>query len=393
MPKKTKNKAKKKAGEKGYQKGDVVSFTYDIKSAKMSGRTLKNKSQKGLILPPYRFEELIELVNLNVYANACTKQLVESIVGKGYADGVSDKVKEVFPIPEMERLVLDFIKTGNGCLEIDQEDDANVQASYHRPIQTLRKFLNKEDTKRVDWVQNYNDKKHRVELPEWNEYNIETLGLKENMILHFMNYDSNAEYGLPVWIAGRRKIQTLIAGDNYVYCFFDNDGMPKQIIALIGTAMSKDIEAEIKDLFESNYANGNGSKGHKGLFVQIPIEYGKIEKIDLNKNIVDEEFIKREREDKFDTCNAFRVPPILVGLQYQGKLGSSSELENIMQWYRDDVVYPVRRYIVSRQNAVLPDETIAYKELEIKEMAKSIKSTAREIVSALRAENELQDEE
>lgn len=392
-------KEDEKNKDESTNKNEATAVSFTIKARETQGNTLRNKSQKGIILPPYRFEQLIEYVNANTYASRCARQLAESTVGKGYAEGVSDKVKEVFPIQDLFRMMIDFCKTGNGTLEIDRGSNGKgttPERSYHVPIQTERKYIDKEDQKKYIWVQNYNDKKNKTELAEYNPYNVNTLNIKGNLILHFMNYDSNAEYGLPIWIGGRRKIQTLIVGDDYVYVFFDNDGMPKTILSMIGSPLSKDFEEDLKEMLEGKYANGRGKKGHQGLFVQIPAQFGKFEKIELNKNIVDDQFIKREREDKLDVCNAFSVPPILVGFQYEGKLGASNEVENIMIWYRDDTIEPIRKYLISQMNMVLPDEKIAFNEIYIPKAPDSeqnIDKNARKMIKILRNENANQEED
>ena len=94
-------------------------------------------------------------------------------------------------------------------------------------------------------------------------------------------------------------------------------------------------------------------------------EFGRqIDFHDINKNIVDSNYLAMRKEDKIDTCVAFSTPIELIGVPTAGRLGNSEELKILLWLYNDNTILPDQEILTSSIKPFYAPETI----IELKQM-------------------------
>ncbi len=127
---------------------------------------------------------------------------------------------------------------------------------------------------------------------------------------------------------------------------------------------------ELKEFLEKNF-QGAKKSNKLWLMTGLPAKYmGKeINFKELNKNIVDGNYLAMIKENKQDVCVAFSYPIELLGVRSAGQLGNSQELKILLYLLNEYSIKPIQETITDTNKIFFPDVPIELKVMEIPEFA------------------------
>ena len=351
--------------------------------------TGKVKISQGVYTKVYSFQKLIDLSKSEVYINRCMNRLVESIYKKPFTAKTSQRIKDLFPVKVREVIGFNLERTGNNFLEVvtvggkTAEVYASEVQSWQkgiRPyteleIQELKKeykALTKEELDQIiksgveGYWQNKGNKKSELFLEAWsNDPENGSLAKDGHYVYHLMKYAGNMIYGEPDWIPAQISIQLVTFAKKHNLSIFVNNIAPRKIVIVKrgkDVKMTPEKKAKIKDFFKANFDKIENS--NKTLIFETTDAEIKIE--DVVKGNMDGDFISLDNQAKLDICNSTGVPPILVGLQFAGKLGATQEMEVTVTDYYEDTVKPKRNSFLNMITDLCPEEApVEFEEIYI----------------------------
>jgi len=341
--------------------------------------TGKVKISQGVYTKVYSFQKLIDLSKSEVYINRCMNRLVESIYKKPFTDKTSQRIKDLFPVSIREVIGFNQERTGNNFLEVVTVGGKTVEV-YASEVQSWQKgirpytdaeilelrkefkALTKEELDQIikngveGYWQNKGNKKNELFLEAWsNDPETGSLSKDGHYVYHLMKYAGNMIYGEPDWIPAQISIQLVTFAKKHNLSIFVNNIAPRKIIIVKrgkDVKMTPEKKAKVKDFFKANFDKIENS--NKTLIFETTDAEIKVE--DVIKGNMEGDFMSLDNQAKLDICNSTGVPPILVGLQFAGKLGATQEMEVTVTDYYEDTVKPKRNSFINMILDLCPEE-------------------------------------
>jgi hypothetical protein len=322
--------------------------------------------RSGVYTQPYDFQKLIDLTRSEVYINRCMNKLVESIYKKKFKKGTSDRILKLFTVQKREMIGFNMERAGNNFLEVVVSGGKTVSV-YTSACQSWKKGYKKLQPSEVAKMIKADKSLNEIEIKDlrdnglpgywqnkgtglsnerffegWNpDPDKGSLKKDGHYIYHLMRYNGDANIGIPDWLPAQDSIQLVKFVKKHNISIFVNNLEPRKIILVRRDKDLKMGETEskrIKDFFKENF--DTVEKSNKALIIET--QNAQVEVVDVVKGQMEGDFMSLDDSSKLDICNATGVPPILIGLQFSGKLGSSNEIQDTMIEFNNDTVQPKR---------------------------------------------------
>lgn len=330
-------------------------------------------SEYGLVKPPYRLEQLLELKESNPIHCAAIEQKSSDIAGLGWhwvpkqgvekPDEKQRAALEEFlascnpeaTFREILQAVWDDVETlGWGIIEVVRNAKGIPVELYHVPGHTVRAH-----TDGIRFCQ------IRQEKMRWfkrfgaeGEYDLETgeprRGLPEErrageVIVIRKPGSRSSYYGIPTYVSAIGAIVGSMAARDFNIAWFREKTIPDMALIVEGADVSDDLARELRAFFRVE-ARG---QHHKLCILPIPAEDGggevraRFEK--LGSELKDASFRLYRQDNALEICVAHRVPPYRLGWPLTGVL-SGAPVREMTEIYKRSVVQPGQEILEHRLN-------------------------------------------
>lgn len=370
----------------------------DVDPSTGSKQTPPEWVKRGIHLldPPYNPYNLVKLLDLNSYHEACVDAVATDAAGLKWTlnpiEGVAEVEHEKKIATEflnnckpsinkhLYRTFYDRRSIGHGALEIIREATSvsPINRVKHIPAQTLtrdadgKRVLYTDDNGKKVWYviygKNYDDDGTRVDVHadtgEFYPYN--TLPEKEraNELLWTMEYaPGNQYYGRPVIIGSMLSIQGDLSATEYNISFFQNNGMPKFAVTVTGDFIDYDEDPFIEDDDGRLIPNPDYDEKqtlrykisqqlkeiikhpHSALCITIPTEsdegHVEVKITPLSVHTEEGHFRMYKQDIRDEIIHAHKVDPARLGIAEAGKLNGTNG-EYTQKNYKNGTVAPVK---------------------------------------------------
>lgn len=384
----------------------------DIDPATGSKQTPSELLKEGIQLldPPYNPYNLVKLLDLNSYHEACVDAVATDAAGLKFTlkpiEGVTEVESEKNDALEflnnckpsinkhIYRTLYDRRAIGYGALEVIREDTSKsaIQRVTHIPAQTLRRHadgkrvLYTDDTGKKVWYviygKNYDSEGNLVDVHadtgEFYPYNSLTAEEKANELLWTMEYaPGNAYYGRPVIVGSMLAIQGDLSATKYNISFFENNGMPKFAVTVTG---------DFEDYNESPYIENEEGEyvpnpdyderqtlrykisqqikqiikhPHSALCITIPTEseegHVEVKITPLSVQTEEGHFRMYKQDIRDEIIHSHKVDPSRLGIAEAGKLNGTNN-EYTQKNYKNGTVAPVKQDAEDLVNRLLVED-------------------------------------
>jgi PBSX family phage portal protein len=350
----------------------------------------------SLVIPPYDFEQLLDLRELCPVHSAAIEQKAKDISGLGWSlvqkadvekpnEAQYDKIMAFLddPNPEatltelLDLLCIDIETLGWGMFEIPMNGDGTPSQLIHMPAHTMRVH---QDGKRYVQVRAPGDSASEESITISKQVWFKTFGLTDdngqplyfnssngeslkaeaedskqaNQILVFRQMSSRSSfYGIPGYVSSMGAICALRAVQDFNLSFFDNWGIPANLIVVSGGSLPDDLEVVLsKTLKESYKRKETGAfQSFKTLVLPLPYPDVKCEVMQLSSP-TEAGFSEYTESLQLQVLIAHRVPPYRIGWPITGGLGGNTAHESLGV-YKDAVVERGQTVLEHRFNRFL----------------------------------------
>ena len=345
-----------------------------------------------IVRPRFDRSTLVELLNLNVYHMRCVRTKAVDVVASGWklveAEGVEDdpdverleRVRMFLenPHPQMtlEEVLLcawaDFEALGDLYLELTRvERTASTDTPLgepgglnHVPAHTL--FVHKELDR---FVQKRGKKKVFFKMVDDSRFlDSDTGEFRSNggdpsrdasEIINVRNYSPTSDaYGAPDIIPALGAIVSDRSRASFVMSFFENYGVPRYAVTIIGADLTPEIIDQIEQFFDEQVKGGahgtlmlsvgGKTKTAEGE-VALDASNVKVEWTRLDTDVHEASFRLLRRDNRDEILSAHGVPPYRAGIAETGSLGGTTAAEST-EVYKQSIVEPRQRILEARIN-------------------------------------------
>ena len=349
------------------------------------------KQGTTILDPKYNPNDLIKLLDLYTYHAAAVDAVAVDASGISYTlkpiagvepvDAEKDRFIEVLENStpsintQLQRMVYDRRAIGYGALEVirDTTSDSDITKLKHIAAHTLRRHA---DLKRVVHItpggkriwfviygKNYDDNGNKVDVNadtgQFHPYNSLAPHERANELLWTMEYAPGTDYyGRPPIVSALSSIKGDISAVRYNYTFFENYGMPKFAISVVGDFADYDepedspdydvtqtlkyrISQQIKEVIKNP---------HSAICITIPSE-GEEGNVDLKITPLsvqqeDGSFRLLRKDTREECLNAHHVDPSRLGIYDAGALNGNNS-DNTSASYKYGTIAPIKNEIES----------------------------------------------
>lgn len=309
------------------------------------------------IAPPYSFEKLAELYELNSY-HARSMQLKAALTcmtGFNIVSGEDDKIRD-----DSYKQIMDWIEGhafysgqpflttvynfcldreifGNSFFEIVRNAKNETAEFYHIPVKNCRFSKENNILKLIQEIAG--------EKTIFNPFNS---GEKEvNEYIGLKSYHPKSLfYGVPDYIPALAAIVLDRSAVKFNIKRFDNNMVLDHIITVVGAAFGSSAKKDIKDFFTNNFT-GLDNAG-KSLLLEVDDKNKNEVGIEVHKvasEVKEGSYLELRKELKEEIIAAHGVPPRLVGIAAAGQLGGAAEVKEQMRLFRDIVIKPRQKEV------------------------------------------------
>ena len=365
---------------------------------------------KQLLDPKYPADDLIELLDMNTYHEACVNAVatdasgltwtLDPVEGEDESETQKNAALEFLNNikPSINRHIFkmnyDRRSVGYGALELIRESTSESLPVNLKHIPSHRLYRHS-DTKRVCFIdktgkevwyviygKNYDEDGNWVDIHadtgEFYPYNSLSPEEKANELLWINEYNPSSDYyGRAKIIGSLLSIKGDLSASKYNISFFENNGMPKFAITVTGDFMDYDEEPFIED------DDGNLIKNpdydvtqtlkykiskqikeviknpHSAICITIPSESeeGHVEiKIQPLSVQTEEGHFRMYRQDiRDEIIHAHQVDPSRLGISDAGKLNGTNN-EYTQKNYKNGTIAPVKQDAEDLINEVLVND-------------------------------------
>jgi len=309
------------------------------------------------IMPPYPFDKLAELYELNSY-HARSIQLKAALTclnGYSLVTDFEDKLPDeeyhnmtnwieahssyagqTF-LTSIYNFCLDREIFGNAFLEIVRGSGNEAAGFYHIPAKNCR--LSKESGM-LKLIQEISGA--RTEF-----YPFGKAGTKRSEYLMMKSYHPKSLfYGAPDYVPALASIVLDRSAVKFNIKRFDNNMVLEHIITVVGASFGLNAKKDIKDFFTNNFS-GIDNAG-KSLLLEIDGRNKNDAGIEVHKvssEAKDGAFLELRKDIKEEIIAAHGVPPRLVGIAAAGQLGGTAEVKEQMRMFRDIIIKPRQKEV------------------------------------------------
>lgn len=319
----------------------------------------RKKEEDSLIpiYPPYPFERLAELYELNSYhsraiqlkaALTCMNgvSIVSSEGGKGEGETyrkISDWINRHSDYTgcafstTVYNFCLDREIFGNAFLEIARDSGGNITGFFHLPARNCRLIKEYGELKLVQEIEG--------ERSGFLPFGRGREGVNEFIMLKSY-HPKSVYYGLPDYIASMAAIVLDRSAVKFNIKRFDNNLVMEHIITVVGASFGTNARRDIKEFFTNNFA-GLDNAG-KSLLLEVDSRNKNEVGIDVHKvsaEIKEGSYLDLRKELKEEILAAHGVPPRLAGIASPGQLGAGAEVKEQLRMFRDIIIKPRQKEI------------------------------------------------
>lgn len=309
------------------------------------------------------------MIRENLYASQCVTTKIEATVGKGFVEddipeNTLKQLKKLFPKDTLDRLCYDLYINGEFYSEFVIKGNQLVK-THHLPACTMTAATDK-----LNYYQYYGITGKQKKMPVFDmELYLNKKLPAGSYVFHSINYFGNSVYGIPSWIGAYDILKIMDNAEKDILAYYDNDAIAKTVMMLynIGNP-DKQINKDLKSFLEKNF-QGVTNRHKLWILSGLPRKSeGEIDFHELNKNIVDANYLAMAKENKVDTCVAFGVPIELLGVSSAGKLGNTQEIRNITIFFNDNKIMPEQQRFIDMITPFFRDVEIKLKQMNIPEI-------------------------
>lgn len=334
----------------------------DIKKSVNYNASL-TRSNGTVFIKPFDQLELEMIVRDNLMASRCIDVRIQATAGKGWTENTADEVKKIFKKSILERLVYDIDIVGEYYAEVKIVKQRPLKYK-HCPACTMS--ITDDQKHAVQYAGSDNE----IKLPLFDEEEFLKGKYPDgSYIIHKIKYMGNSVYGIPSWIGAIDLLRIMDNSEKDILNFYDNDAIAKTIMMIYGIPdPTNKMASELKRFLESNY-QGNDKKDKIWIMTGLPAkEFGKmIDFKELNKNIVDGNYLAYMDKNDTKVCVAFAVPIELLGVQTAGSLGNSQMLDTLLFMFNDNSILPVQDTLTDPIKVFYPDQEVQLKVMKLPE--------------------------
>lgn len=370
----------------------------DVDPATGSKQTPAEHQKHGINLldPPYNPTNLIALLDVNSYHEACVDAVATDAAGLTFTLNPIEGIEEVEAEKKhaleflnnckpsinkhLYRMFYDRRSIGYGALEVIRYDisESMIRRVKHIPAQTLQRHA---DGKRVLYTdsngkkvwyviygKNYDDDGNLVDVHadtgEFYPYNSLSTEERANELLWTMQYSpANNYYGRPLIVSSMLAIQGDLSATKYNISFFQNNGMPRFAVTVTGDFVDYDEEPYIENEDGVSIPNPNYDEKqtlrwkisqqikqiikhpHSALCITIPTESeeGNVEVKITPLSVQTEEghFRMYKQDIRDEIIHTHKVDPARLGIAEAGKLNGTNN-EYTQKNYKNGTIAPVK---------------------------------------------------
>ena len=324
---------------------------------------------KNILNPKYNPRDLVKLLDLYTYHAACVQAVAIDSSGVNYTlkpveniepiDAEKERFIEVLENStpsintHLQRMVYDRRSIGYGALEVIREStsESDIIRLKHIPAQTLRRAT---DEKRVKYInssgkevwfviygKNYDKDGNLVDVHadtgEFHPYNSLSESERANEVLWTQEYaPATSYYGRPPIVSCLPSIKGDLSAVRYNNSFFENYGMPKFAISVVGDFADYDVDPSDPDYDITQTLRYKISQQikeviknpHSAICITIPSEDedGNVDlKITpLSVQTEDGHFRMYRKDTRDEVINAHSIDPSRLGIFDSGNLNGTN---------------------------------------------------------------------
>lgn len=340
----------------------------------------------GLVRPPYRLEQLLELKESNPLHAACIEQKSADIAGLGWSwvpalgverpsDGQRRLLEELvatcnpeLTFRELLQAAWDDYETLGWCaLEVVPDRKGRPVELHHVPGHTLRahsdrvRFAQLRD-ERLVWFKRFEaEGEFRLDTGE------PAAGLADEsrageLIVIRKAGGRSVYYGIPAYISALGGIVGSLAVRDFNINWFSERTIPDALMVIEGADVSPELAQELKSFFAVD-ARG---KHAKLCILPVPSGLGGEVRVRLERlmsEVKDASFRLYRQDNALEICIAHRVPPYRIGWPVMGSMAGSTARE-MTEIYKRSVVAPGQELLEHRLHQQLFRRLFAPGELQ-----------------------------
>lgn len=331
-----------------------------IENQTVTKKASGQKNSGSLLLsisPPYPFEKLAELYELNSYHARAMQLKAALICMNGYNIVTDDESKiqdddfnkimnwienhssysgQSF-LTSVYNFCLDREIFGNSFFEIVRNNKNEIAGFYHIPAKSCRLIKEGNQVKLIQEISG--EKTEFFPFGNTQDYASEYVMLKSY-------HPKSVYYGLPDYMPALAAIVLDRSAVKFNIKRFDNNMVLEHIITVIGAAIGGSAKKDIKDFFTNNFA-GIDNAG-KSLLLEVDGKKKNDVGIEVHKvssEAKEGSYLELRKEIKEEIIAAHGVPPRLVGIAAAGQLGGTAEVKEQMRMFRDIVIKPRQKEV------------------------------------------------
>lgn len=371
------------------------------KSSKQIRDNSKYLSEHQLVPHPYDLNTILMLYENSPLFMAVVNQIAEDAAGLGWnimrigeettADAEEKAQIEALlnePNPEhsfrdiMRETVLNLKALGFAAIEVVRRENTDKIAElWAVPPNTLYRRADKKlwcqvvNNERV-WFKQFGDE---------NEYDKRTgeatlSDVSENLaseiiVIHEKGILS-PYYGVPKIVSAVGSAFTLIGIRDFNLAFFENYGVPEQVVLLKGNW--EEGSRETLEKYFNAEARG-ASKAHKTLALEVPPGC-EIEVKPIGAEVKEGSFKITQQLLREDILTAYSMPPYRIGIEVVGKLGGTN-IQESTAIYKTGVIEPIQEmleYIINqkiiRDGLGCQNFKLKFKDIDTRDFAAEVKN-------------------
>ncbi|MFO7446221.1 MAG: phage portal protein [Ignavibacteriaceae bacterium] len=341
-------------------KGSLPANTSPVFLQKESSQ--KNADDKTAIVlaPPYSFQALSELYDMNSYHSRCCKVKAGVTVLLGYSiydpdddgrrpDENSKKIDTLLKnsLIDLYNVQLDHEIFGNGYIEIVRNSKKEITELYHIPARDSGLMLK---DRGVLLKQVIGSTEIFYKLFEGEDYNT---GDSRHEFIQLKNYNPNSRhYGVPDYMGAISAMYLDNSANEYNTRRFMNNAVPDSIIKMYGFDKDSDTESDIKNFFQGNF-KGIENAGKVLLLWAEAKDGNEIEIEKMGSEIREASFRGLRMDNREEILAAHGVPARLAGVESAAKLSGGNETREQLKLFNEIVIIPKQKILAGVLNEII----------------------------------------
>ena len=334
----------------------------------------------------YDIANLQDLIMTNIYHFRCLEQNIECTVGKGYSDDTDPEIVENINIMELIDTVRETMYYGDPWIEITILDGKLVNILS---IPTMNTNIG--DGKYKGQLIQFYGKENQTTLPILDIEEYKAGKIKSGVYAYQipeMKFGRKV-YGFPKWIPALELLKIMKYSLEDVSAFYENDCIPYTMVLSNGMGMTTADGEDMVDFLERQFQGAKEKRKVAVINIPQPKDIASLEVKELQKKIVDTEYLNFMKENKTDVCVINEVPSWMLNINKAGSLGNTQEREIELGFYISEKIGSERRAVKGFINTFFPDKQVDFNNIEMPVyeqpldfgIAESVKSQIKDLIS------------